>query len=159
MQESGGRRIKRSIQLDQTTIRFCSPQMLQRFGKIDLIAGFISQRKKRIAKYQTTKARSNSPLDGPQITNLEIFRAYTAAYLRNHPEIHTDKMDFLIRELAPSSTGLPVELYVFTRTTKWNEYERIQAEIIDHLLAAAEFFDLRVFQEPAGSDFARALKA
>jgi miniconductance mechanosensitive channel len=67
-------------------------------------------------------------------------------------------MDFIIRELAPTSTGLPVELYVFTKTTKWSEYERIQAEIIDHLLAAAAFFDLRLFQEPAGSDFAKALR-
>jgi len=159
MQESGGRRIKRSIHLDQTTVRFCSPQMIQRYGKIDLIAEYIGKRQKRIAEYKIGKARSNSPLDGPQITNLEIFRAYTEAYLRTHPDIHTDKMDFLIRELAPAPTGLPVELYVFTKTTKWNDYERIQAEVIDHLLAAAEFFDLRVFQEPSGSDFARVMQA
>ena len=80
------------------------------------------------------------------------------AYLRSHPDIHTEKLDFIIRELGPSPTGLPVEVYVFTKTTKWNEYERIQGEIFDHLLAAAAFFDLRVFQQPSGADFGRALK-
>ena len=159
MQESGGRRIKRSVQLDQTTLRFCTPQMIARYGKIDLIADYIAGKQKRIQEYPKGKARSDSPLDGPQITNVEIFRAYMEAYLKSHPDIHTKKMDFLVRELAPSATGLPVEVYAFTKTTKWNEYERIQAEIFDHLLAAAEFFDLRVFQEPAGSDFARALHA
>jgi len=89
---------------------------------------------------------------------MEIFRAYIEAYLKNHPDIHTEKMDFIVRELAPTSSGLPVEMYVFTKTTKWNEYERIQAEIVDHFLAAAAFFDLRLFQEPAGSDFAAALR-
>ena len=81
----------------------------------------------------------------------------TEAYLRNHPDIHTDKMDLIVRELPPSPSGLPVEIYVFTRTTKWSEYEQIQAEIFDHLLSATKFFDLRVFQEPTGSDFSRAL--
>jgi len=78
--------------------------------------------------------------------------------LKNRSQIHTKKMDFIVRELASSSTGLPIELYVFTKTIKWNEYERIQAGIIDHLLAAAAFFDLCLFQEPAGSDFASALR-
>lgn len=89
---------------------------------------------------------------------MEIFRAYIEAFLKNHPQIHYKKMDFIVRELAPTSTGLPVELYVFTKTIKWKEYERIQAEIIDHLLAAAAFFDLRLFQEPAGYDFSNALR-
>lgn len=158
MQESGGRRIKRSLHLDQTTVRFCTPQMIDRYGKIELIADFLIRRKLPIVSYKKEHGKSDSPLDGPQITNLEIFRAYTEAYLRNHPEIHTDKMDFLIRELPPSPSGVPVEVYVFTRTTKWSEYESIQSEIFDHLLAAASFFDLRVFQEPTGLDFSRALR-
>jgi len=91
------------------------------------------------------------------VTNVEIFRMYVEAYLKNHPEIHDHKMDFLVRELAPSSAGLPIELYVFTKTTKWDEYECIQAEIIDHLLAAAAYFDLRIFQQPTGADFASRL--
>ncbi len=159
MQESGGRRIMRAIHLDQTTVCFCTPQMIERYGKIDLIADFLAMRQQEISTYKSPHGEIDSPLDGPQVTNVEVFRAYVESYLRNHPDIHTSKkeMDFLVRELAPSPTGLPVEIYVFTKTTKWNEYEHIQAEIFDHLLAAAEFFDLRVFQQPAGSDFARAL--
>ena len=155
MQESGGRRIMRSIRLDQNTVRFCTPEMIERYAKIDLLADYISKRRSLVDKYKDRHEELDSPLDGPQITNMEIFRAYIEAYLKNHPDIHT-KMDFIVRELAPTSSGLPVEMYVFTKTTKWNEYERIQAEIVDHFLAAAAFFDLRLFQEPAGSDFAAA---
>jgi miniconductance mechanosensitive channel len=159
MQESGGRRIMRSIRLDQNSIKFCSPEMVERYGRIDLIADYVAKRQVLAAEYKENHAPLDSPLDGPQITNVEIFRAYIEAFLRNHPQIHDKNMDFIVRELAPTSTGLPVELYVFTKTTKWNEYEHIQAEIIDHLLAGAAFFDLRLFQEPAGSDFANALHA
>ncbi len=158
MQESGGRRIMRSIRLDQNTVRFCTPEMIERYAKIDLIVDYISRRRSLAEKYKDRHEQLDSPLDGPQVTNMEIFRAYIEAYLKNHPDIHTEKMDFIVRELAPTSSGLPVEMYVFTKTTKWNEYERIQAEIVDHFLAAAAFFDLRLFQEPAGSDFAAALR-
>jgi miniconductance mechanosensitive channel len=158
MEESGGRRIMRSIPLDQNSIKFCSPEMIERYARIDRIAGFVAERQKSILAYEQQSGAIDSPLDGPQVTNVEFFRAYVEAYLKSHPKIHTRKMDFLVRELAPSSAGLPIEIYVFTKTTKWNEYEHIQAEIIDHLLAAAAFFDLRVFQQPTGSDFALALK-
>lgn len=159
MQESGGRRIMRSIRLDQNSIRFCTPEMIERYAKIDLIGDYVASRRVIADDYKEKHTSLDSPLDGPQITNLEIFRAYIEAYLRSHPQIHTSKMDLIVRELAPTSTGLPVELYVFTKTIKWNEYEHIQAEIIDHLLAGAAFFDLRLFQEPAGSDFASALRS
>ena len=158
MEESGGRRIMRAIPLDQNSIKFCTPQMITRYAKIDLIASEVAERQKSIAAYQKGKKANDSPLDGPQITNVEIFRAYVEAYLKNHPKIHSSEMDFVIRELAPSSAGLPIELYVFTKTTKWNEYEHIQAEVIDHLLAAAAYFDLRIFQQPTGTDFARGFK-
>jgi miniconductance mechanosensitive channel len=156
MQESGGRRIMRSISLDQTTIKFCDTQMLERYGKIDLISEYIKNREGEILSYQQNNKNIDSPLDGPQMTNVEVFRMYVVAYLKNHPNIYRTKMDFLVRELEPSPTGLPIQVYVFTKTTKWLEYERIQAEIFDHLLAAAMFFDLRVFQEPAGADFVQA---
>jgi miniconductance mechanosensitive channel len=155
MEESGGRRIMRAIPLDQNSIKFCTPQMITRYARIDLIAAEVARRQASVAAYQKGKKTNDSPLDGPQVTNVEIFRAYVDAYLRNHPEIHTQEMDFVIRELAPGSAGLPIELYVFTKTTKWDEYECIQAEIIDHLLAAAAFFDLRIFQQPTGADFTR----
>jgi miniconductance mechanosensitive channel len=156
MQESGGRRIMRSIYLDQTTIKFCDTQMLERYGKIDLISEYIKNRQGEILMYQQKNKDIDSPLDGPQMTNVEVFRMYVVAYLKNHPNIYRTKMDFLVRELEPSPTGLPVQVYVFTKTTKWLDYERIQAEIFDHLLAATMFFDLRVFQEPAGADFVQA---
>jgi miniconductance mechanosensitive channel len=158
MQESGGRRIMRSIRLDQNAVKFCTPEMIKRYGRIDLIAEYVASRQILVNDYRDKHAPLDSPLDGPQITNVEIFRAYIEAYLKNHPQIHSEKMDLVVRELAPTSTGLPVELIVFTKTIIWNEYERIQAEIIDHLLAAARFFDLRLFQDPAGSDFASALR-
>jgi miniconductance mechanosensitive channel len=132
--------------------------MIIRYGKIDLISKDVAERQKSIAAYQKGRKANDSPLDGPQVTNVEIFRAYVEAYLKNHPKIHHEKMDFVIRELAPGSAGLPIELYVFTKTTKWDEYECIQAEIVDHLLAAAAYFDLRIFQQPTGFDFARGLK-
>ncbi len=160
MQESGGRRIKRAINLDLTTINFCTPEMIERYGKIELIADFIAGRRKEILAYHNGGKITGVPLNGPQITNVEVFRAYVENYLRKQTHIHTkDKdMSFLVHELEPSPTGLPLEVYAFTKTTDWEKYEHIQGEIFDHLLAVAHYFDLRVFQEPAGTDFMRVLK-
>lgn len=160
MQESGGRRIKRALSLDQTTIHFCTMEMIERYGKIELISEFIAGRKKEILAYHKGIKKTGVPLNGPQITNVEVFRAYVENYLQKQTHIHTgDKdMSFLVHELEPSPTGLPLEVYAFTKTTDWEKYEHIQGEIFDHLLAVAQYFDLRVYQEPAGSDFTRALK-
>jgi miniconductance mechanosensitive channel len=95
----------------------------------------------------------DSPLDQHSLTNLGAFRVYIEAYLRSHPGIHQQEHTFLVRQLAPGPTGVPLEVYVFTKTTAWVEYETIQAEIFDHLLASVPSFDLRVFQEPTGMDF------
>ena len=157
MEESGGRRIMRSIPLDQNTVHFCTPEMIERYSRIDLICEYVSGRQASIEAYSKEHGGNDSPLDGPQVTNVEFFRAYVEAFLKQHQDIHSEGMDFIIRELAPSTTGLPIEIYVFTKTTAWAEYERIQAEVFDHLLAAAAFFDLRVFQQPTGSDFSQAL--
>lgn len=128
--------------------------MLARLSKIDLIQDYLQERLASIEAYRHEHgAQFDSPLDGPQITNTEIFRYYIVAYLKNRPDIHQEGMPFLVRTLAPNPTGLPIELYLFTRTTQWEVYEQIQAEIFDHLLAAAGHFDLRVFQEPTGMDF------
>jgi len=115
-------------------------QLLGRIAKIDEY-----QRKHR--------DHADSPLDGPQLTNIEIFRIYIMAYLKSRSDIHTEGRPFLVRVLSPGPTGLPVELYIFAKTTDWATYEGIQAEIFDHLLAAAHVFELRVFQEPTGLDF------
>ena len=158
MEESGGRRIMRSIRLDLNSVKFCTPEMIDCYARIDMISAYVDQRRGLVEEFAKSHHDIDSPLDGPQVTNMEIFREYIEVYLNNHPDIHTENMDFIIRELAPTSTGLPVEIYVFTRTTQWKQYERIQGEVVDHLLAAASFFDLRLFQEPAGSDFASAFQ-
>jgi miniconductance mechanosensitive channel len=155
MTESGGRRIQRSLLVDQVSIKFCDEEMLERLCRIDLLGEFMQEKIARIESYRAQRPETyDSPLDGPQITNIEVFRAYIAAYLRSRPDIFTTEMPFLVRVLAPTPMGLPVELYVFAKTTDWGIYEMIQAEIFDHLLAAAGHFDLRVFQQPTGLDFA-----
>jgi miniconductance mechanosensitive channel len=155
MQESGGRRIKRSISIDMGSIQFCDQEMLGKFRKIDLIRNYLESRLQNIDQYHSEHANQiNSPLDGPQITNVEIFRAYIAEFLKSRDDIHKEGMTFLIRSQAPGRSGLPIEVYAFTKTINWVEYEQIQGEIFDHLLAAAPNFGLRVFQEPTGMDFA-----
>jgi miniconductance mechanosensitive channel len=154
MKESGGRRIERSILLDMNSIKFCDEKLLNSLCHIDLITEYLGQRMQSISNYQQEHAdHYDSPLDGPQVTNSEIYRYYIISYLKNRKDIHQNGMPFLVRSLAPTPAGLPIELYLFTRTTIWEEYEAIQSEIFDHLLAAAFHFDLRVFQEPTGRDF------
>jgi len=161
MKESGGRRIQRSLTVDMVSIKFCDREMLERLRKIDLIAAYLDKKIARLDAYQREHAdHFDSPLDGPQITNIEVFRAYITAYLKTRSDIYTTgDMPFLVRVLSPSPTGLPVELYIFAKTTEWEKYEAIQAEIFDHLLAAAGSFELRVFQEPTGLDFSTFARA
>jgi miniconductance mechanosensitive channel len=156
MVESGSRRIQRSILLDQLSIAFCSVDTLRRLSKIDLIAEWVADKIAQLEAYAAEhQDHYDLPLDGPQITNIEVFRAYTVAYLQARPDIHVEGLPFLVRVLAPTPTGLPMEVYAFAKTTDWVTYEAIQAQIFDHLLAAAFAFDLRVFQEPSGLDFQR----
>lgn len=156
MVESGGRRIERAIRLDQLSVTFCSLEMLRRLQKIDLIADWLAERIAALEEHMQTHAEHYDwPLDGPQVTNVEVFREYIVAYLKRRDDIHLTEKPFLVRVLEPAPTGLPVEVYVFTKTTDWVEYEAIQGQIFNHLLAAVRVFDLRVFQEPTGLDFAR----
>jgi miniconductance mechanosensitive channel len=155
MKESGGRRIQRSLLVDMISIKFCSRDMLDRLCKIDLLSDLLAEKIAKIDEYQRKhQDHYDSPLDGPQLTNIEVFRTYIVAYLKSRTDIYTEDKPFLVRVLAPGATGLPVELYIFAKTTDWATYEGIQAGIFDHLLAAAHVFDLRVFQEPTGLDFA-----
>lgn len=159
MQESGGRRIKRAIYIDLGSIRFCDKEMLARFHKVDILQDYLDSKRLEIeAENQPRVIEMDSPLDGRQLTNLGTFRAYIESYLRNHPNIHHEGMTFLVRQLASGPKGVPLEIYVFTKTTEWVTYEQIQADIFDHLLAAVPLFDLRVFQEPTGMDFRGALQ-
>ena len=153
MQESGGRRVKRSVNIDMNSVRFCTPEMLDKYRKIKLLADYIDQTEKVIKDYNETQQIDNSVLvNGRRQTNLGVFRAYLNAYLHNLPTVN-DEMTILVRHLQPTDRGIPVELYFFTRTTDWAPYEQIQADVFDHLLAIVPEFDLRVFQSPTGADF------
>jgi miniconductance mechanosensitive channel len=157
MQESGGRRIKRPINIDIQTICFCNENMLIRFSKIKYISEYIQKKKDELARHNTEQNIDNTNLvNGRRMTNVGTFRAYVTAYLKNHPKIHQN-MTFLVRQLAPTEHGLPIEIYIFSNDIAWANYEAIQADIFDHILAVVPEFDLRVFQDPSGNDF-RTLK-
>ncbi|MBL6766341.1 MAG: mechanosensitive ion channel family protein [Verrucomicrobiae bacterium] len=152
MQESGGRRIKRALRIDMSSVKFCDPELLERFRHIDAIREFVAGKEKEISEHNLrTKAGEESSVNGRRMTNLGTFRAYVEAYLRNHPQISKD-LTFLVRQLAPTESGIPLEIYVFCKDQRWVAYEGIMADIFDHLLAALPAFDLRVFQSPTGND-------
>jgi miniconductance mechanosensitive channel len=152
MQESGGRRIKRPVYLDMTSVKFCDEEMLRRFEKYQLITDYIKQKRTEIAEYNKANDIDTSELiNGRNLTNLGTFRAYVAAYLHHHPKIHQG-LTFLIRHRAPTEKGLPLEIYVFSNDQVWANYEAIQADIFDHILAVVPMFDLRIFQLPSGYD-------
>jgi len=152
MSESGGRRIKRAINIDITSIKFCTREMLERFRKFQLLTDYIDTRSEEIAAYNTKHDIDTSELiNGRNMTNVGTFRAYIVAYLHNHPKIH-ENMTFLVRQLQPTEHGLPIEIYVFSNDQVWANYEAIQADIFDHILAVVPMFDLRVFQQPTGND-------
>jgi miniconductance mechanosensitive channel len=153
MSESGGRRIKRSVSIDMNSIRFCDEDMLKRFAKIQYISAYIETKKAELQAFnQSMKVDNASLANGRRMTNVGTFRAYVQAYLKNHPSINQD-MTFLVRQLPPTEHGLPIEIYVFSKDKVWANYEAIQADIFDHILAVLPEFDLRVYQDPTGADF------
>jgi miniconductance mechanosensitive channel len=148
MQESGGRRIKRSINIDISSIKFCTEEMLVRFSKIQYISDYIERKKKEIGEHNAALKIDESILvNGRHLTNVGTFRAYVVAYLKHHPMI-SQEMTFLVRQLTPTEFGLPIQIYVFSKDKVWVNYEAIQADIFDHLLAVVPEFDLKVFQMP-----------
>jgi miniconductance mechanosensitive channel len=153
MEESGGRRIKRSINIDMNSIRFLDDEMAENFKKIQLLKDYIESREKEILEYnEKNKIDGSILVNGRRMTNLGTFRKYVEEYLHKHPKIHND-MTFLVRQLQPDERGLPIEIYVFSNDQAWANYEAIQADIFDHILAVIPQFDLRVFQSPSGRDF------
>lgn len=153
MSESGGRRIKRAVNIDMSTAKFCTEEMLDRFERFELLRDYLGERRAEVSEFNRERVVSTEELiNGRRLTNLGCFRAYLVAYLRNHPMI-SDQLTFLVRHLAPTDKGLPIEVYVFSTDQKWANYENIQADIFDHLLAAIPEFDLAVFQSPSGRDF------
>tara|TARA_B100000945_G_scaffold171294_1_gene137208 strand:+ start:686 stop:1954 length:1269 start_codon:yes stop_codon:yes gene_type:complete len=153
MNLSGGRRIKRFVYIDLSSIKFCNNEMLVRFKQIQLINKSIQDRQHEILEYNKLNNVNESTLvNGRRLTNIGVFRTYIEAYLRQHPMIH-QKMTFIVRQLSPGEKGLPIEIYVFCKDTNWTVYESVQSDIFDHILAVVKEFDLLVFQEPSGADF------
>jgi miniconductance mechanosensitive channel len=153
MSESGGRRIKRSISINMDSIKFCTPEMLERFESFGVISEYVRSKRAEIEAFNATLDTDISVVvNGRNLTNVGTFRAYVESYLRSHPNIHHG-MTFLVRQLPPGEHGLPIEIYVFSSDQDWVNYEGIQADIFDHMLAVIPMFDLAVFQSPSGSDF------
>jgi len=151
MQDSGGRRMSPSIIVDINSIKFCDIALLKTFSKYDLIADFINEKIQHIQEFQLENvAGVDFPLDGPQITNIELFMKYIELYLNNHKDIHQRRLPYLLRVLEPSSKGVSIQIFAFTKTVVWPEFEAIQTEILIHLLAAVPYFDLKIYQEASG---------
>jgi len=151
MSASGGRRIKRSINIDTTSIHFLNDEEQQRLIQARLLKPYMASRGEEISQWNQQQETAASVLNHRQMTNIGTFRAYLNEYLRNHPQIRQD-MTLMVRQLAPENHGLPIEIYAFTSTVVWLEYENIQADIFDHIFAVIEEFGLRVHQTPSGND-------
>ncbi|MGL3822901.1 mechanosensitive ion channel family protein [Sphingopyxis sp. R3-92] len=152
MAESGGRRIKRSLLLDQNCIRFLSTDERQELRRIALIRDYLGHKEDELGEWNSRLGDAGrEPANARHVTNIGTFRAYVEAYLRANAGI-ADGMTLIVRQLAPTPQGLPLEVYCFTGTTAWSDYENIQADIFDHLLAILPTFRLRPFQEPSGRD-------
>jgi len=150
MQEAGGRRIKRALYLDQHSVGFLDAAALQRLEQFAVLGDYLREKQAELNQWNTQlQAQGVAAVNARRVTNLGTFRAYVERYLRQHPGIHTD-MTLLVRQLQPTTEGLPLEVYCFTRTTAWAGYEGIQSDVFDHLLAILPAFGLRVFQ--ASSD-------
>jgi len=152
MQQSGGRRIKRSLMLDQQSVHFLDADERKRLNRFSLLQDYLAEKQLEIDNWNSELAeRGQEPVNTRRITNIGTFRAYVARYLTSHPGIH-QQMTLMARQLAPGADGLPLEIYCFTNTTAWLAYEGIQSDIFDHLLAILPEFGLRVYQHPSGMD-------
>lgn len=151
MEDSGGRRIKRSLKIDVNTVGFCDDALLKELRKINLISDYLKKREAEIAEERSTRKDGGShPANTRALTNLGTFRAYVRAYVENHPMVHQE-LTVLVRQLAPTENGLPLEIYVFSKDKNWVTYESLQSDIFDHVFAMLPTFKLRAFQR--GTDF------
>ncbi len=153
MTEFGGRRIKRSVIIDVTSIRFCTPQMIEKFKKINYLKDYIIEKENELVSYNRKFGVEGSELDinKKRLTNIGTFRIYIENYLRDNPQLRRG-MTQLVRQLPQGENGLPLEIYAFTDETKFENFERIQSDIFDHIFAIAGEFELRIFQSPTGYD-------
>ncbi len=154
MQESGGRRIKRAVNIDMQSVKFVTPEMLARLKKIELLHEYLEEKEKELADYNAKHNLKDNIINGRNLTNLGTFRAYCTAYVKSREFIDSSgKFTTMVRQLEPTEKGVPLEIYCFTATTEWVAYETYQSDIFDHLIAALAEFELKAFQNPTGGDF------
>ncbi len=147
MSESGGRRIARTINIDVNTIRYCTPEMLDKYKHYALIKDYITQKEEDILEYNKANNIDTSEiLNGRQQTNLGVFRAYIKAYLNNNPKLNHNLM-IMVRQMQPTEFGVPLQIYAFSSDKQWINYEEIQSDIFDHIISAATMFDLKIYQK------------
>lgn len=159
MSQSGGRRIKRSIYLDISSVRFCTPEMIERYKRVELVSDYVEATRIEVAEHNKARGVNESvDANGRRMTNLGIFRHYVVGYLNAHPMINR-QLTLIVRQLQPTEHGVPLEVYAFSSDKNWTRYEGIQSDIFDHLFAALKEFDLRAFQRPSGHDAVQALGA
>ncbi|SDM56448.1 mechanosensitive ion channel family protein [Bacillus sp. OK048] len=152
MQSSGGRRLKRSLNIDTSSITFCTEEMIEKFVNVDYLSDYIIHKEREISEYNAkNQIDRNNPVNGRALTNIGVFRAYISNYLKNHDGINQN-MTLMVRQLAHNEHGVPIEIYGFTNSVQWAVYETVQSDIFDHLFAVAPEFGLRVFQNPSGAD-------
>lgn len=151
MEESGGRRIKRTINIDLNSVKFLNQELFEHLNQIEILQSYFNSKQKEIEAFNSGKNEKN-PANLRKLTNLGTLRAYLEKYLNNHPKITKD-MTFLVRQLQSTEKGVPIEIYVFSSEQRWAFYEAIQSDIFDHLIAILPEFELRVFQSPSGADF------
>nr|WP_249315839.1 mechanosensitive ion channel family protein [Bacillus sp. FJAT-49711] len=157
MQTSGGRRIKRPIYIDTSSISFCTNDMIGKFKSIHYLKDYIINKESEIEEYNSNnEVDGMNKVNGRSMTNIGVFRAYIANYLKNHPGINQE-MTQMVRQLEPTEHGLPLEIYAFSNDVRWAVYESVQSDIFDHLFAVAPEFGLRVFQNPTGHDLRNVL--
>jgi miniconductance mechanosensitive channel len=157
MSDFGGRRIKRALLIDQTSVRFLQPEERQHLRRIALIDEYLDKQQAELAAYNAQlEAAGKDPVNNRRATNLGTFRAYMTAYLRSHPGVAHD-MTLMVRQLDPTPTGLPLQVYCFSADVNWVPYENLAGDIFDHLLAVLPEFGLRIFQQPSGAELSTAL--
>ncbi|MFO7843557.1 MAG: mechanosensitive ion channel [Bacteroidales bacterium] len=154
MEESKGRRIARSVHIDIKSVKFCTNEMLERFKNMKLIQDYISEKQEEIEKHNKRLGIENDRVSRRSLTNVGVFRKYVEIYLEKHPLIHPNNPPYitLVRHFQPTEKGLPIQIYCFSKLQAWGDYEKIQADIFDHILAVVPEFELRIYQNPSGDD-------
>ena len=146
MTDSDGRRIMRSLIIDTRSVKFCTPEMMERFKKIERIQKYLDDKEEDIAEYnQANKIDTSNIINGRQQTNLGVFRAYILSYIKSNPKINQN-MTRMVRQLQPNEFGIPLQVYAFSKDKEWTKYEEVQSDIFDHIIAAAPYFDIKIYQ-------------